>query len=37
MAAKYNKELSRKLSEPSVSVTPVIGPGGGGLAANVTF
>ena len=30
MAAKYNRELSRKLS--SVTVTPMFGPGGGGLA-----
>ena len=32
MAAKYNRELATKLSQPSVSVTPVFGPGGGGLA-----
>ena len=32
MAAKYNRELAAKLSQPSVSVTPVFGPGGGGLA-----
>jgi hypothetical protein len=32
MAAKYNKELASKLTQPSVSLTPVFGPGGGGLA-----
>jgi hypothetical protein len=42
MVDQYNKGLSKRLSaasasEPRVQVTPVFGPGGGGLAARFTF
>jgi len=37
MAAKYNRELASKFSHPSVSISPVIGPGGGGLAVAGKF
>jgi hypothetical protein len=40
MAARYNQGLSRKLTSeapPRVEVTPVIGKGGGGLAAVMRF
>ena len=40
LADQYNRNLVKRLNavvEPKVSVTPVFGPGGGGLAARFTF
>jgi hypothetical protein len=40
LADQYNKGLVKRLNaaaEPRVSVAPVFGPGGGGLAARFTF
>jgi hypothetical protein len=41
LVENYNRGLSRRLSsslaEPRVQVTPMFGPGGGGLAARFTF
>jgi hypothetical protein len=40
MVEQYNRNLSRKLAaaaEPKVSVTPVFGKDGGGIAARLTF
>jgi hypothetical protein len=40
LAEQYNKNLVKRLNavtEPRVSIAPVFGPGGGGLAARFTF